>query len=305
MSGPRADDPAAGPSAGDPSADDPLAGPALPDPDDAWANAPYIPDAGGFLARWPRDAAAFRDAMRAAGRAREDLAYGEHPRERLDVFLPDGAGSARGVAVIVHGGYWMRFDRKTFSHLAAGAVARGWAAAVPGYPLCPEVGIGRIERAVRAAVEFAAGLAPGPVRLAGHSAGGQLVARMACADAGPDPAVADRIDAVLAVSGVHDLVPLLGTALNDTLGLDLAEARRRSPARSAPRPGPRVVAAVGADERPEFLRQNGLLGLGWGAAASVRERVEPGRHHFDVIEALEDPGSALLDAWLGDVRPGA
>ena len=279
---------------------DPFAGPALDDPDDAYANAPHIPGADGFVARWPRAAAAFRESLRAAGRAREGLAHGEHARERLDAFAPEGP--ARGVAVIVHGGYWMRFGRQDFSHLAAGAVARGWLVAVPGYPLCPEASVASIEASVCRAVELAATLADGPVRLAGHSAGGQLVARLLCTDSALDPAVGARADAALSISGVHDLVPLLATGLNRTLGLDRAGAERASPARAAPRPGTRALAWVGADERPEFLRQSALLGAAWGQVPGVEVgvHVESGRHHFDVIEDLERADSALLDAWLGE-----
>ena len=295
-----------GPGAG-PGAGDPFAGPALDDPDDAYANAPHIPGADGYLERWPARAAAFRARTADAGRPVETLAHGPRPRERLDVFRPadgsaDGsaAGAVRGVAVVVHGGYWMRFDPRTFSHLAAGALERGWLVALPGYPLCPDASIGDIEASTCRAIELAASLAPGPVRLAGHSAGGHLVTRAACADAPIAPGVAERIDRVLSISGVHDLVPLLATSMNRMLGLDPDEARARSPARSTPRPGTRAIAWVGADERPEFVRQNALLGQAWrarGAKASVH--VEPGRHHFDVIEDLEREDSAMLEAWLG------
>ena len=43
--------------------------------------------------------------------------------------------------MFVHGGYWLRFDRDMWSHLAAGAVARGWACAIPSYTLAPEARI--------------------------------------------------------------------------------------------------------------------------------------------------------------------
>src|SRR3546814_5563195 len=49
--------------------------------------------------------------------------------------------SPAGLAVFVHGGYWMAFDKSSWSHLAAGAVARGWAVALPSYTLCPEARI--------------------------------------------------------------------------------------------------------------------------------------------------------------------
>ena len=282
-----------------PAAGDPFAGPALDDPDDAYANAPHIPDADDYLERWPARAAAFRAGLADAGRPVDTVAHGPHPRERTDVLRPVAGVPVRGVAVIVHGGYWMRFESRTFSHLAAGAVARGWLVAMPGYPLCPDASIGDIEASTCRAIELAATLAPGPVRLAGHSAGGHLVARAACADAPLDAAVAGRVEGVLSISGVHDLVPLLATSMNRALGLDPDEARARSPARSVPRPGTRAIAWVGADERPEFVRQNALLGEAWRArGAHVTVHVEPGRHHFDVIEDLERDESAMLGAWL-------
>ena len=288
-----------GPGAG-PRAGDPFAGPALDDPDDAYANAPHIPGADGYLERWPARAAAFRARLADAGRPVGTLAHGPRPRERTDVFRPPAGAPARGVAVIVHGGYWMRFEPRTFSHLAAGALGRGWLVALPGYPLCPDASIGDIEASTCRAIELAASLAPGPVRLAGHSAGGHLVTRAACADASLDSAVAARVERVLSISGVHDLVPLLATSMNRMLGLDPDGARARSPARSTPRPGTRAIAWVGADERPEFVRQNALLGHAWRArGAEVAVRVEPGRHHFDVIEDLERDDSAMLEAWLG------
>ena len=40
-----------------------------------------------------------------------DLAYGEHPRQRMDVWLPDGGGKPAPVAMFVHGGSWMKGER--------------------------------------------------------------------------------------------------------------------------------------------------------------------------------------------------
>ena len=144
--------------------------------DDAYANAAYIPGGNDFPARWDKDAAAFR----ATARAELDLSYGPDPRQRLDLFLPKAP--PKGLFVFVHGGYWLAFDKSTWSHFAAGALARGYAVAMPSYPLCPQVRIGDITRSVQAAIALAAQHVDGPIRLAGHSAGGHLAARMGCAD---------------------------------------------------------------------------------------------------------------------------
>ena len=103
------------------------------DYDRAYANGPFIPGAETFPPRWAGEAAAFRAAL--GPRARTAIPYGPGPHNRLDLFLPEAA--PQGLLVFVHGGYWLRFDRDLWSHLAAGAVARGWACAIPSYTLAP------------------------------------------------------------------------------------------------------------------------------------------------------------------------
>ena len=52
---------------------------------------------------------------------------------------------------------------------------------------------------------------------------------------------------------------------------------------------------VGGQERPAFLWQARLLSEEWDCPWSV----EAGRHHFDVVEGLADPGAGLVEACLG------
>jgi acetyl esterase/lipase len=258
--------------------------------DRAYANSPYIPDAEAFSARWASAAAAFRGAVE----GRLDVAYGVGPRERYDLFLP--AGEPAGLAVFVHGGYWMAFDKSSWSHLAAGPLARGWAVMVPSYPLCPTVRLSTITAAVGAAVNHAAAAVAGPIAISGHSAGGHLAARMACRGGPLAADVAARLTRVVPVSALTDLRPLIRTRMNETLHLDEEEARRESPALLDPIDVD-LVAWVGDGERPQLRRQTRILALMWeGLARSVRHVEAPDRHHFDVIEDLADPDSALTSA---------
>ena len=135
--------------------------------DVAYANADFIPDAAGYIDRWHDEARAFREMQAAIGRARLNVAYGDHEREKLDLFHP--AGPARGLAVFVHGGYWLRFHRDTWSHFAEGLTDRGYAVALPSYPLAPEARIRDITACISRAIGVAARLIPeGPIRLTGH-----------------------------------------------------------------------------------------------------------------------------------------
>ena len=263
--------------------------------DDAYSVAVHIPDADDYRAHWAPAAAAFRAR---SGEADIDQPYGDHAREKYDLFMPEQAPA--GLFVFVHGGYWMNFAKSYWSHLANGAVASGWAAAVPSYVLAPEARIGAITGQIAAAVTHAHKRVPGPIRLVGHSAGGHLVSRMLC-EASPLPhAVADRIEHVVSISGVHDLGPLLKTKMNTVLKLTEAEVLKESPTLLAPRAGARLTAWVGEDERPEFIRQSKQLAQTWrGKGANTAFVCEPDEHHFSVIAGLEEPTSKLMRCVLG------
>lgn len=251
-----------------------------------------VPDVEGIIDGWTAAARDWREVEAALGRARLNQPYGASPREGFDLFYP--AGRPLGLIVFVHGGYWKAFDRDSWSHLARGGVAAGWAVAVPGYTLAPDARIGQITRQIGAAVTAAAAQVPGPVRLVGHSAGGHLVARMICADS-PLPAdIRSRLARVVPISPVSDLRPLLDLTMNEILRLDAAEAEAESPVLHTP-VGVPVSIWVGSAERPAFLDQARWLHEVW--AGSDLHHAE-GKHHFDVIEALEDTGSAMMRSVL-------
>jgi len=265
-----------------------------PDWTTAYDNRAAVPGAMALADRWSAAAAAFRARP---GILVERLASGPGPRERVDLIRPDGA--AAGLAVFVHGGYWMRNAPEMFTHLAAGALAAGWAVAMPGHALCPQVRIGVIVEQVRAGIAAAAGEVPGPIRIAGHSAGGHLAARMV-ATGGLAPGVVRRVAGVLAISGIHDLRPLLRTPMQPTLRLDLAQARADSPALLEPAGAAPLTAWVGARELPELRRQSALIANVWtGLGVETRLIEDEGHDHFSVIEGLGAPDSPIARAWVG------
>lgn len=259
--------------------------------DEAFANAKHIPGGEGYAGRWAGAAAAFRDAL--GGRARLGLRYGGAGAEGFDLFLPEG--SAVGLMVFIHGGYWMAFGPRDFSHLARGALARGWAVAMPAYSLAPDAAIPAMTRQIAAAVTAAAAEVHGPVTLTGHSAGGHLAARMATVDVALDPAIAARIARVVPISPLSDLRPLRETSMNATLRIDAATALTESPVLLPRRRGVAAHVWVGGAERPAFLDQARRLGNAWACPVTV----DGARHHFDVIEGLEDATSPLIAALLG------
>lgn len=258
---------------------------------EAYANGQFIANAADYPPRWAQKAADYRARLAVTGRIRPGLMYGHGSRQVLDLFLPDTA--CKGLVVFVHGGYWLKFDRSSWSHLAEGCRANGWAVAMPSYDLCPRVRIADITRQIAQAVTVAAREVPGPLRLTGHSAGGQLVARMLAPGMLPED-IAARLAHVMPISPVADLAPLMQTAMNAELRIDQAEAMSESPLHQ-PAPATPVTVWVGAQERPAFLDQARWLATAWGCGHVIA----PDRHHFTVIDPLEQPESDMVARLLG------
>ena len=261
---------------------------AITDWSDEYDNVGHIPDAMGFIEKWPKLAEAFRDDAD----LQINIPYENKERNLFDLFHPQGR--AKGLFIFVHGGYWLRFDKSFWSHLAAGPLAKNYAVAMPSYTLCPDAKISEITSEIAASIEAAAERIEGPIILCGHSAGGHLVMRQICEDSTLDANVMARVERVISISGVHDLRPLLNIVQNETINLSEEEALKESPALLTPKLNIPVDCIVGADERPEFIRQNDLLANIWrGMGVATNTIHVDGKHHFDVIDDLINPDGII------------
>jgi arylformamidase len=257
-----------------------------------------VKEGPALMEGWTRDAAAFR--RKVSGTL--DIAYGSRPEEKLDLFRPAGGGRAP-LHLFIHGGYWQRFYKEDFSHVAAGLLAHGVAVAVASYTLCPAVDIAEIVAQMRRCAAFlwreAASLevAVDRFQVSGHSAGGHLTAALVATDwpAFAAGLPAGLVKSAIPISGVFEVEPLRHTEIGKPLHLDdAAAARAASPLFWAPRSLGPLLLAVGGDETPEFHRQSAALAERWGAAGVPAETLSlPGRNHYTVLEELAAPDGAL------------
>lgn len=252
-------------------------------------NRALVPDHQAIIDAWYRDAAAYRSIAR----TELDIAYGAHPRTKVDIVHPAQAMDGP-LAVFVHGGYWRSLDRAAFSHMAAGANAHGLTVALPGYSLCPGAGIPDIVDELRQCMVFLHHRFGRRIVVAGHSAGGHLAACLAATDWSHFGAPGNLIQACFPISGVFDLRPLMATPLNDDLRLTPESAAVASPLLWPMPVNISVECWVGAEESQEFRRQSLSLAAAWkglGLPADYRE--VPGRNHFNVPNGLPLKDSAM------------
>ncbi|WP_343344017.1 alpha/beta hydrolase [Sphingomicrobium sp. XHP0239] len=160
------------------------------------------------------------------------VAYGAHPRQRLDVYVPVKRGTVPlPIVVFFYGGGWVRGHRSEFGFVGRALAARGYLTVMPDYRLAPEhrfpayLEDGAL--ALRWAVEHAAELGGDAERIAvaGHSAGGHLAG-------------------LLALDGRYvEAAGLAGDAIK-------AAAMISAPTNFLPFVDPRAIAALGNHEPP-------------------------------------------------------
>lgn len=273
--------------------------------DPQWLNAQYdnrarVPEHAAIFERW-REASRL---ARAQARCTLDVAYGDTPAERLDVFPAAAPGAP--ILVFIHGGYWRALDKADHSFVAPSFVADGAAVLVPNHALCPAVAIEDIALQLTRVVAWAARHAgefngdPARIALVGHSAGAHLAAMLLCCRWKEVDAELPLlpVQGALGISGVYDLEPVrLAPFLGPDLRLTPASVRRLSPA-YFPRPRRPLYAVVGGDESAEFLRQNQLIRDQWGPTAVPVCETLVGEHHFSILRRLADPAGRLHDLAL-------
>ncbi len=240
-----------------------------------------------------------------------DVRTGPEPAQRIDLCLP-AHSPAQGVPVLVfiHGGYWQELSARDSLFSAAQCLARGVAFCAVDYTLAPAASVGQIvaecRQALRVLAEGAAqwGIDQRRIVVAGSSAGAHLAA-MCCLpvtdlDAQPDVAARPKTrhraspSAAVLISGIFDLQPLIGTSINDALGLTAAQAQRQSPALHHLAGFPPALVCWGQIETDAFKAQSRQFARALQAAGTPCLVMEmEGRNHFDVALDLADQATEL------------
>ncbi len=236
------------------------------------------------------------------------ITYGSAPSNTIDLLTPDPSTNPgaptdglRPIHVFIHGGYWQELSKHESLFAAREVLNQGIALAAVDYTLAPEATLDAIVDECCAAIQAIRrtasdhGLDAEAMTVSGSSAGAHLAA-MATLRLPPE----DRPNSLILLSGIYLLEPLIGTTINDAVGLDQASARTLSPLLQDLRGFPPSVVAYGDDETDEFKRQSrALVDALTGVGVAVSEVEVPNRNHFDVVFDLNPFLTDILDRLAG------
>lgn len=234
---------------------------------------------------------------------------GEHSGS-MDVFRPESIRDDAPVVVYIHGGWWQWFSKEQFSFLAEPFNKNGIAVYMPGYRMAQnwdndtpmESIVSQMEEAVATVLAEAEEKGSRAVYLAGHSAGGQLVAMLHQTDwnrFGLSESAQQRLKGMFSLAGLFDLRPLVDSFVNDAINMSMASAARVSPLLQPPKQSGRLCPLhllVPEYDTPEFFRQtkeyqHKLLEAG----QLCRFQLINDRDHLDIIEKMvEEDDEAFM-----------
>lgn len=228
-------------------------------------------------------------------------AYGPHPRQTLDVWIP--SGSAPGpwpLVVYFHGGSWNSGSRTVHHFVGAALASLGMVAVLANYRLVPEVRFPLFLDDCAAAVAWARaqagayGAMPDAIVLAGHSAGAYNAAMLALQpsrlDAAGVPAAA--VKGLVGLSGPYDFLPFDSPETQAAFGGWPVPAETQ-PISSTSAAAPPALLATGDADTVVLPRNSEALAARLSAlGVPVTLRLYPGASHADVLTGLSRPLAA-------------
>ena len=254
--------------------------------DAAYNNSAAVKNSPNLVAKWE----SLGEIVRKKVNARLNIKYGPLPRNRIDYFAASEKNAP--LFVFIHGGYWQRNSKETFSFVSEGPIASGINVAVVGYTLAPDATLTQIVDEIRTALDSLyqqapeLGFDPERIHVGGWSAGGHLAAMAA-----HHP----HVKSVLSISGIFDLEPIEKTYINEKLQLSPTEIKTLAPIINiSPRKIPYLLF-VGSDELSELRRQSDEFSIALQQADINVELIVPkGRNHFTILDEITQPNGPLL-----------
>jgi acetyl esterase/lipase len=230
---------------------------------------------------------------RAGYQSHRGLAYGDDPRQKLDVYVPSGLKGPAPVVLFFYGGGWQGGDRTDYLAFGQAFASAGMVAVVADYRLYPQVKYpGFVEDAAGALAFVRAHAAryggdAGRIFLAGHSAGAYNAVMLAsepkfiAAKGGS----LDWIRGVIGIAGPYNFLPM-----SDPVYVDMFHGTHNTdsmPVHHVDGPRPPMLLISGSDDHTVRLcNTNDMSERLKNFGSDVKVIFYKGVGHIGVILAL-------------------
>jgi acetyl esterase/lipase len=231
---------------------------------------------------------------------RANLAYGAGDRQRLDVYVPNGA-QLEPIIVFWYGGGWERGDKANYRFVGATLAEAGYVAVLPDYRLYPEArfpafvddGAAALAWVVAHAREI--GGDRGRIYVAGHSAGAHIAAMLAYDPARPEGVgvMPGGIRGFIGLSGPYALDPNDAT-LDAIFAAPYAHADWQPVQRARIGAPPALLIHGEADDVVDVAHARRMAEKLDLLGVPVTLRTFPGRDHRDTVAAFAAPARNKL-----------
>jgi acetyl esterase/lipase len=227
-----------------------------------------------------------------------DVPYGRHPRQRLDLYLPQRPPAHRRLIVFLYGGCWTAGARGSYRFLAHVLAARGFAVAIPDYRIFPDARFPEFLDDTASAIGWLHrrsgdyGMEGDRVALIGHSAGAYNAAMVALdptylEHAGVSPRV---VGGVVGVAGPYAFNPLDYQETREIFAPLNHDPDRVQPMRLVrPHAPPMLLAHGTADRRVLPINSMRFADAMQAAGNEAAARLYPHHGHVGLLLAMASP----------------
>jgi acetyl esterase/lipase len=218
--------------------------------------------------------------------AASDIAYGPDPRQRLDIYVPEGQGPFP-VIVFTYGGSWDSGSKNDYGFVGRALASRGFVVAIADYRLIPAVRypvfVDDVAQSINWVTANANEYGGDQERLfaMGHSAGAyNLVQAVLRND------LSAKVKAMVTLAGPFDFLPL-DSPKSIAAFSGVAELRETQPINGNLAMAPPILLMHGSADQTVRIRNSQSLYAAWQKAKRPAElRIYDGVGHAGIMLAL-------------------
>lgn len=232
-----------------------------------------------------------------AERAARDVAFGDDPDQKLNIWKPAKTAGKAPVLIFLYGGSWRMGGREYYDFLGRAFANQGFVVVIPTYRLVPKVRFPEFVEDAAAAVAWTRlniskhGGDPNQIAISGHSAGAQIAALVALdpqwlKKAGAPP---ETIRGLIGMSGPYDFLPFTTDASKAAFG-HVPNPEITQPITYARKDAPPMLLLTGTNDVTVKPRNTEALAKAQRNLGTLVEvKLYPGLNHTDPIKAIGRP----------------